>query len=146
MAQVPRRARSGIVLGTLGAHELAALCRRLLGRRLEQGEPGWVKLRAPTVGPGLSFPTEGAYIPPAWSAGPGDPQMLAQLDFEVNDLDAAGAHTVGARLAERQPQGTVRVYPDPAERPFCLFLPELALGSRPQAPIASRSVRSVARS
>jgi hypothetical protein len=52
--------------------------------------------------------------------------MMVHLDFEVDDLDVAGAHAIaaGAVLATYQPEDDVRVYIDPAGHPFCLFLAE----------------------
>jgi catechol-2,3-dioxygenase len=124
MTQVPRMSLSGIVLDSPDAGSLADFYRRLLGWTVEQDEPGWVKLRAPDGGPGLSFQTESAYVRPTWPAGPGDQQMSVHLDIQVDDLDVAGAHArrEGAVLAEYQPQDDVRVYLDPAGHPFCLFL------------------------
>jgi catechol 2,3-dioxygenase-like lactoylglutathione lyase family enzyme len=121
----PPMTLSGVVLDAPDARELAAFYRRLLGWEVEQDEPGWVKLRAPGGGPGLSFQTEKAYARPTWPAGPGDQQMMVHLDIAVDDLEAAGAHAVaaGATLAEYQPQDDVRVHLDPAGHPFCLFLP-----------------------
>jgi catechol 2,3-dioxygenase-like lactoylglutathione lyase family enzyme len=114
------------VLDAPDANELAAFYRRLLGWPARTEEPGWVVLTAPGGGAGLSFQTEDAYVRPAWPAGPGDQQMMAHLDIEVADLDAAGAHAVaaGATLAGYQPQEHVRVYTDPAGHPFCLWVPE----------------------
>jgi catechol 2,3-dioxygenase-like lactoylglutathione lyase family enzyme len=121
----PPMTLSGVVLDAPDARELAAFYRRLLGWEVEQDEPGWVKLRAPGGGPGLSFQTEKAYARPTWPAGPGDQQMMVHLDIAVDDLEEAGAHAVaaGATLAEYQPQDDVRVHLDPAGHPFCLFLP-----------------------
>jgi len=50
--------------------------------------------------------------------------MSMHLDLEVDDLDAAVEHalSVGAALADVQPQQSVRVMLDPAGRPFCLYL------------------------
>ena len=124
MAQTPRMTLSGIVLDSPDAGSLADFYRRLLGWTVEQDEPGWVKLRSPDGGPGLSFQTETQYARPTWPAGPGDQQMSVHLDIRVDDLEAAGAHAVaeGATLADYQPQDDVRVYLDPAGHPFCLFL------------------------
>lgn len=124
MAGPPPMNLSGIVLDAPDAQALAAFYRRLLGWSVEQDEPGWVKLRAPVGGAGLSFQTEAAYIRPTWPSRPGDQQMMLHLDIEVEDLDVAGAHAVaaGAILADYQPQDDVRVYQDPAGHPFCLFL------------------------
>jgi catechol 2,3-dioxygenase-like lactoylglutathione lyase family enzyme len=121
----PPMTLSGVVLDAPDARELAAFYRRLLGWEVEQDEPGWVKLRAPGGGPGLSFQTEKAYARPTWPAGPGDQQMMVHLDIAVDDLEEAGAHAVaaGATLASYQPQDDVRVHLDPAGHPFCLFLP-----------------------
>lgn len=125
MEQSPRLALSSVVLDSPDAGALASFSRRLLGWAMEQDEPGWVKLRSPDGGIGLSFQTEPQYVPPVWPAGPGDQQMQVHLDIAVEDLAAAGEHAVaaGAVLAGYQPQDDVRVYLDPAGHPFCLFLP-----------------------
>jgi catechol 2,3-dioxygenase-like lactoylglutathione lyase family enzyme len=114
---------SGIVLDSPDARVLADFYRQLLGWEVKQDDPDWVMLSAPDGGAGLSFQTETAYVRPTWPAGPGDQQMMIHLDIEVDDLDAAGTHarSVGAVLAEYQPQDDVRVYLDPAGHPFCLF-------------------------
>jgi predicted enzyme related to lactoylglutathione lyase len=124
--QAPRLALSGVVLDSPDAGALADFYRRLLGWEVEQDEPGWVKLRSPDGGAGLSFQTEPQYVPPVWPAGSADQQMQVHLDIAVEDLAAAGKHAVaaGAVLAGYQPQDDVRVYIDPAGHPFCLFLPE----------------------
>jgi hypothetical protein len=115
---------AGIVLDAPDARELADFYHRLLGWKVEQDEPDWVKLGSPEGAPGLSFQTEDAYVRPTWPAGPGDQQMSVHLDIKVDDMDAAGAHAIaeGAVLAEHQPQDDVRVYLDPAGHPFCFFL------------------------
>ncbi len=124
MIDGPRFTLSATVLDSPDARELAEFYRRLLGWTIEKDEPGWVTLRSPDGGPGLSFQTEAAYVRPTWPAGPGDQQMMMHLDIEVDDLEAAGAHAVvvGAVLAEYQPQPDVRVYLDPAGHPFCLWV------------------------
>ena len=115
---------AGVVLDAPDAHELAAFYHRLLGWSVVQDQPGWITLGAPNGGAALSFQTDPGYVPPVWPAAPGDPQMSIHLDIRVDDLEAAGAHAVaaGAVLADHQPQADVRVYLDPAGRPFCLFL------------------------
>jgi catechol 2,3-dioxygenase-like lactoylglutathione lyase family enzyme len=124
-AEIPRMTLSGIVLDSPDARALAGFYRRLLGWRVDQDEPDWVKLRPAGDGAGLSFQTDEAYVRPTWPAGPGDQQMMGHLDIAVEDLEAAGAHAVavGAVLARHQPQQDVRVYLDPAGHPFCLFVP-----------------------
>jgi catechol 2,3-dioxygenase-like lactoylglutathione lyase family enzyme len=122
--QQPTMTLTAAVLDAPDAAELAAFYRRLLGWTIRQDEPGWVALRAPGGGAGLSFQTEAAYVRPTWPAGPGDQQMMMHLDIEVDDLEAAGAHAVaaGAVLADYQPQDDVRVYLDPAGHPFDLWI------------------------
>ena len=70
-----RLALSGVVLDSSDAGALADFYRRLLGWAVEQDEPGWVRLRSPDGGVGLSFQTEPQYVPPVWPARPGDLQM-----------------------------------------------------------------------
>ncbi|WP_049577806.1 VOC family protein [Nonomuraea sp. SBT364] len=114
---------SATVLDSPDARALAGFYRRLLGWEAEQDEPGWVTLRAPGGGAGLSFQTDEGYVPPVWPPAPGRQRMMAHLDIEVSDLAAAGtlAEEAGARLADHQPQDDVRVYLDPAGHPFCLW-------------------------
>jgi catechol 2,3-dioxygenase-like lactoylglutathione lyase family enzyme len=115
---------SGVVIGAPDAEALATFYERLLGWRRKWEEPGWVMLAHPGDGPALSFQTEPNHVPPVWPSRPGEQQMMMHLDIEVDDLDVGGAHAVGcgARLAEVQPQGDVRVYFDPAGHPFCLWV------------------------
>jgi hypothetical protein len=49
---------------------------------------------------------------------------MLHLEIQVDDLEGAVAHAVelGARVADYQPQETVRVLLDPAGHPFCLYL------------------------
>jgi catechol 2,3-dioxygenase-like lactoylglutathione lyase family enzyme len=124
MTERPRLTISGIVLDAPDPKALAEFYHRLLGWEFGADEPGWVTLRAPEGGAGLSFQTEDAYVPPVWPAGPGDQQMMVHLDIHVDDLETAGAHAtaVGAVLAEFQPQSDVRVYLDPDGHPFCLWI------------------------
>lgn len=86
-------------------------------------QDGWLMLRAPDGGVGLSFQYEPNYSPPVWPAGAGDPLMMMHLDVAVADLDAAVDRAVGlgATMAEHQPQEDVRVMLDPDGHPFCLF-------------------------
>lgn len=120
---LPRMMLSGLVLDAPDAQQLAAFYERLLGWPREQDEPGWVKLRSPDGGPGLSFAHEPAYRRPRWPTQPPDQQMMIHLDIKVDDLARACEHAaaVGAVLADFQPQQDVRVFFDPAGHPFCLF-------------------------
>ena len=124
MADRPRMTITQIVLGAPDPQALAEFYVRLLGWEFGTTEPDWVTLRSPDGGAGLAFQTEEAHVPPVWPAGPGDQQMMAHLDIQVDDLDASGAHAIaaGAVLADFQPQPDVRVYLDPAGHPFCLWI------------------------
>jgi hypothetical protein len=126
MGQAPVLRLTGVVLDSPDARALAGFYRQLLGWEIGQDESGWVTLRAPHGGAGLSFQTEEHYVRPVWPAGAGDPQMSVHLDIAVADLDAAGRHAAaaGAVPAGYQPQARVRVWLDPAGHPFCLYLPE----------------------
>jgi catechol 2,3-dioxygenase-like lactoylglutathione lyase family enzyme len=117
---------SGIVLDSPDPRALAAFYEELLGWKRIQDEPEWVKLAGPDGGAGLSFQLEERHTRPTWPATADDQQMQVHLDIHVDDLDVAGAYatSVGARLADFQPQDDVRVYLDPAGHPFCLFLHE----------------------
>jgi catechol 2,3-dioxygenase-like lactoylglutathione lyase family enzyme len=115
---------SGIVLGAPDAGMLARFYHELLGWPYGSNEPGWVTLRPPDGGPGLSFQTEETHVRPVWPGVTDAQQMQMHLDIEVDDLDDAGAHAIaaGATLADFQPQEDVRVYLDPAGHPFCLWV------------------------
>lgn len=106
------------------AHEMAAFYSRLLGWDPTFTEPGWVLMRDPAGGTGLSFQAEADYRPPTWPERADGLDKMLHLDIQVDDLDAAVEHAVaaGARLAAHQPDDRVRVLFDPAGHPFCLFL------------------------
>nr|WP_143229556.1 VOC family protein [Actinophytocola xanthii] len=112
------------MLDAPNAAELADFYRRLLGWEAEEDEPDWVTLRSPEGAARLSFQTEPDYVRPVWPTEDGAQRMMAHLDIEVDDLDAAREHAVrtGAVVADFQPQDHVRVCLDPAGHPFCLWL------------------------
>lgn len=120
----PRMSLSAVVLGARDPRELAEFYRALLGWRVVEDSPHWVRLAPESGGTGLSFQAEEHHRPPVWPAGPEDQQMQLHLDIRVDDLAAAQrrAEAAGATLAGFQPQDDVRVYLDPAGHPFCLFL------------------------
>jgi catechol 2,3-dioxygenase-like lactoylglutathione lyase family enzyme len=123
---------ASVVLGAPDPRGLGAFYERLLGWAVVAREParpgypvedGWMQLRPPDGGVGLSFQWEPDYVPPVWPPRPGAQGMMLHLDVEAADLPAAveWAQGAGARLAEHQPQEDVRVMLDPAGHPFCLF-------------------------
>ena len=124
---------TGTVLDAADPPALGAFYRDLLGWKITSADPTWVRLTPPDGGAGLAVQLEPLYSPPTWPARAEAQQMMSHLDIEVDDLAAAGAHarSLGAVLAEFQPQEDVRVYLDPAGHPFCL--------GGPVAPVTRRA-------
>ena len=122
MPDRPTMTLTSTVLGTPDPRGLARFYAALLDWPVTTDEPEWATLRP--GGPGLSFQLEPDHVPPTWPQGPGDQQMQAHLDIEVDDLGAAVAfaQSLGARVAAFQPQDDVRVMLDPDGHPFCLFV------------------------
>lgn len=114
---------SATVIGAPDAQRLADFYEELLGWIRVHDEPGWVMLRPPEGGSGLSFQREPHFQAPVWPAEPGAPAMTMHLDIAVEDLDSgvAWATGLGAVPAAHQPQDDVRVMLDPVGHPFCLF-------------------------
>jgi catechol 2,3-dioxygenase-like lactoylglutathione lyase family enzyme len=128
----PRTRLTAAVLGSPDPRALAAFDEKLLGWMRVADEParpgappedGWVVLRPPTGGTGLSFQYEPHYVSPVWPTAPDEQQMMVHLDFAVANLDdaVAWACELGAVLADHQPQEHVRVMRDPDGHPFCVF-------------------------
>ena len=117
----------GVVLDSSDARELAHFYQRLLGWQIFHESPGWVDLApSETAGYNFAFATEEHYVRPVWPTEVGKPQMQFHLDIEVDDLQEGVdyALSVGAELADFQPQEKVRVMLDPAGHPFCLYTDE----------------------
>lgn len=119
----PRMRLSAATLSSPDVPRLAAFYEALLGWNRVDDEPGWVRLRPPAGGPGLSLHHDDDFRPPVWPAGGDGQRMTAHLDIATDDLDAAVAWAIelGASAAEHQPQPHVRVVLDPDGHPFCLF-------------------------
>lgn len=126
-----RRARhTGVEVSTvtLGAREPVRLARfyaDLLGGRVGDVDPDedWVAVRD-LEGWTLAVQLEPDQSPAVWPAGPDDQHMQAHLEIRADDLDAAVARAVslGARVADHQPQPDVCVMLDPEGHPFCLWV------------------------
>ena len=126
MTNPPQLTLTTINIGAPKPGELARFYARLLGWAIRAEEPNWVILKAPGGGVTLSFQTEQFHARPVWPAGPTVQQMMMHLEIRVEDLASACAHAeaCGAKMADYQPQDTVRVFFDPAGHPFCLWLAE----------------------
>ena len=103
---------------------LARFYSRLLEWPIGHEEPGTAIVSAPEGPIFLVFQQATDYIPPVGPPVEGRQRPMMHLDFQVGDLDAAvdEAVSLGATLADHQPQENVRVLLDPAGHPFCLCL------------------------
>ena len=135
MTRQPELRVTSVTIGAPDPRALAAFYARLLGWTVaaeESARPGfppedgWAQMGPPPgkVGPTLNFEYEAAFTQPVWPAVNGGQNATQHMDIAVADLDEAVAWAVsmGARLAEFQPQEHVRVLIDPAGHPFCLFV------------------------
>lgn len=136
-----------VTLGTLcidcpDAQDMARFYGGLLGWEPTFSEPGWVLMRNPNGGTGLSFQAESGYEAPTWPETAQEQQKMMHLDVRVTPaaptsgdtnisedegqaaLDAAAELAVasGGRLADHQPRQDLRIILDPAGHPLCLFL------------------------
>lgn len=91
--------------------------------QITSSSPEWVRLVGPEGGASLSFQFESDYVRPVWPQVESEQQMMMHLDIGVEELDSgvAFAESLGATLADYQPQEDVRVMLDPVGHPFCLF-------------------------
>lgn len=124
----------GVCIDCADADELAEFYSRLLGWEVaardtpatRKGGTGWVALRDPAGGVGLSFQAEEWYQPPVWPEAPDAQTKMLHFEIAVDDLEAGVAYAVaaGATVAPHQPedrdQNQLRVMLDPAGHPFCL--------------------------
>jgi hypothetical protein len=115
------------------AHEMARFYGGLLGWEPTAVEPGWVLMRDPGGGTGLSFQKTDCYERPTWPEEPGQQQKMLHLEVRVipqdgQDPQAALAEatrlalSVGGTLGEPQARDDLRVVLDPSGHPLCLFL------------------------
>ena len=101
---------------------LAAFYSQLLGWLVVGEDEGSLIIAAPEGHIYLVMQPAVDYAPPTWPPVPGSQRPMMHLDFQVGDLETAvtEALALGARLADHQPNDTVRVLLDPAGHPFCL--------------------------
>jgi catechol 2,3-dioxygenase-like lactoylglutathione lyase family enzyme len=94
----------------------------ITGWEVERDNGDWVQLRS-DGGATLAFQLAPDHQPPVWPSG--DHPQQANLDFDVDDLDAGESAVLmlGASKTEIQPEpDSFRVFLDPAGHPFCLVL------------------------
>ncbi len=106
------------------ADPMADFYGRLLGWDVTYRDEGFILMRDPDGGTGLSFQAREEYVPPVWPEEPDTQDRMIHLDVRVEDLEASVAQAIasGARLAEYQGREDLRVMLDPGGHPFCLFL------------------------
>lgn len=113
-----------VCLDASDAARLAQFYAGLTGGEVTGVYPEYGYAAATVGGQTLNFQTVADYSAPQWP-GQEHPQQF-HLDFRVADLPAAVAHavTLGARIAETQPEhATWTVMVDPDGHPFCLCPP-----------------------
>jgi catechol 2,3-dioxygenase-like lactoylglutathione lyase family enzyme len=105
---------------------LARFYSELLGWHVGHEETDTAIVAASPNGPFFVFQRADDYRAPVWPPVDGQQRPMMHLDFQVGDLESAVAEAVslGATVAEFQPQPHVRVLFDPAGHPFCLCLDE----------------------
>ena len=77
---------------------------------------------------GIAFQYDENYVPPTWPSQPGRQQMMAHLDFAVDDKNELKeamekAIMLGAKIADEQYGGEEWITMlDPAGHPFCFVI------------------------
>jgi predicted enzyme related to lactoylglutathione lyase len=121
-----------VVIDCPDPHGLAEFYGAVLGWLVEGGaDDDWVVLSHPEGGvtperpdgrTSLAFQRIDDYVAPTWPGG-AHPQQF-HLDLAVEDIALAepAVLALGARVADEQPSpnGSFKVYLDPAGHPFCL--------------------------
>ena len=118
----------GTVLGTPDPVGLARFWAGVIGGEVDERDGTFVTVHREGTSY-LAFQLATDHRPPVWPApGPGEQQMQVHLDVGVASVAeaVADAETLGARLADFQPQDDVRVMLDPHGHVFCLFADHLA--------------------
>ena len=105
---------------------LARFYSGLLGLPVVHEERATAIVASSAQGPFFVFQHAQDYRPPVWPPVEGEQRPMMHLDIQVGDLDDAveDAVSLGATVAQVQPQPNVRVLFDPAGHPFCLCLDE----------------------
>lgn len=142
MQRMPSVIVRTVNLDCADAHDMARFYGGLLGWEPTAVETGWVLMRHPQGGTGLSFQQTDGYERPTWPEEPGRQQKMLHLEVQVTPAEADGdgrysaedgqsaldaavrlALSVGGTLAGPQARADLRVVLDPAGHPLCLFLP-----------------------
>lgn len=114
----------GVTIEAPDPGELAQFYSTLLSWPIGHEDPDTAILTPPQNAVHVVFQRADGYTPPTWPSAIGDQRPMVHLDIEVDHLDDAVSRAVslGARLADHQPQPHISVMIDPAGHPFCLCL------------------------
>ena len=91
-------------------------------------EDEFIRIQSPENGMGIAAQYAEDYIAPVWPSEPGKQQMMAHLDFGVNDTNELQemvdkAVKLGAKIPETQyGDGEWITLLDPAGHPFCIVI------------------------
>jgi catechol-2,3-dioxygenase len=118
----PNTTIMGVMLDCPDAKALSAFYSELLGKPVTYEGDGMAMIGNDGEQPVL-FQQVADYAAPRWP-DPAYPQQL-HLDVQVDDFDTAekAVLALGARRLEGG-EASFRVYADPANKPFCLIIPE----------------------
>ena len=99
-----------VCLDCRDADELAGFYRSLFGWEISNSDGhGWIQLSDPNGGVGLNIQAADWYEPPVWPEQSGQQTKMLHFEILVDDLEAAGAHTIaaGGRESPWQPADPV---------------------------------------
>ena len=113
----------GVCLDARDPRRLAEFYSSVLGWPVSQIDENGAAIAIPGTTSFVSFQRNDDLRTPTWPGNEGEQQMMLHLDVAVDELDIAAAESIslGATLAEFQPQDSVRVMLDPEGHPFCLY-------------------------
>ena len=108
MSRTRRMTLSAPVLDAPDPHALADFYRRLLGWRVVQDEPDWVKLRPPNGGTGLSFQTVPIHAARSWPTGsPTTRSVSSLIQWGIRSASSCGRTRLHWSRSSHYPQNAV---------------------------------------
>ncbi|MBP3475081.1 MAG: VOC family protein [Lachnospiraceae bacterium] len=117
-----------VILECKNKEQLIDFYSKLLNWPVVLNKDEFVRIESPETGMGIEAHYAEDYIAPVWPSEAGKQQMMAHLDFGVNDRAELQemvdkAVKLGARIAEMQyGNGKWITLLDPAGHPFCIVI------------------------
>lgn len=117
-----------VILECKNKEQLIDFYSKLLNWPVVLNKDEFVRIESPETGMGIEAHDAEDYIVPVWPSEGGKQQMMAHLDFGVNDRAELQemvdkAVKLGARIAEMQyGNGKWITLLDPAGHPFCIVI------------------------